>query len=133
MPKATHTDTTPTPAPDARAVTPHTDALVRLLWMASETDEQWNRRDPTNKAMCAVTGAAERLGGLSEICYDLTFAEMAKGGRKPENGATSANYFLARTLADISRSLIAAHRLYSPQMAAEDADAIKPRTKRAVA
>jgi len=50
--------------------------------------------------MCAVTGAAERLGGLSTICYDLSFAEMAKGGLKPQDGPTSIYSFLARTLAE---------------------------------
>jgi hypothetical protein len=151
MPKATHTHTTPTPAPDVArtkraargtktprntrpavqappakpAAAPPDDALARMLWLASETDEGWRRRDPTNKAMCAVTGAAERLGGLSNVCWDLCFAEMAKGGRNAKDGTTSPYSFLAQTLADISRGLKQAHRLYWNEMQAEDEAALR--------
>ena len=99
--------------------------------MASETDEAWKLRDPTNKAMCAVTGAAERLGGLSTICWGLCFAEMSKGGLKPQDGATSTYSFLARTLADMSRGLKQAHRLYWDDANAKDA--AEPRTRRTAA
>jgi hypothetical protein len=139
MAKATHTHTTPTPAPDVvpiappakPAAAPPGDALTRMLWSGSEMDEVWNGRDPTNKAMCAVSGAAERLGGLSSICWELSWAEISKGGRKPQDGPTSAYTFLARTLGDMSRGLKEAHRLYWDEMQAEDNP--KPRTRRTAA
>ena len=116
-------------APAAKVVAaPPNDALVRMLWMASETNEAWRLRSPTNKAMCAVTGAAERLGGLSKICWDLCFAEMSKGGLRAQDGPTSVHSFLARTLADLSRGLNDAHRLYSHDVDA--AGEAKPRTRR---
>jgi hypothetical protein len=51
---------------------------------------------------------------------------MAKGARRPQDGATSGYGFLARTLADMSRGLEQAHRLYWDDVNAKD-DA-KPRT-----
>jgi hypothetical protein len=76
MPKATRTSTTRRPAPAAAPVAPAAkavatlpdDALARMPWSGSELDEVWSRRDPTNKAVCALKGASERLGGLSTIC-----------------------------------------------------------------
>jgi hypothetical protein len=87
MPKATRSSTTRRRAPAVESITsptkaaaaPPNDALVRMLWSGSETDEAWKPRDPTNKAMCAINGAAERLSGLAEICWDPAFAEMAMG------------------------------------------------------
>ena len=139
MPKATRPSTTRRRAPNAATIAPPAkaaaappkDALVRMLWMASETDEVWQRRTPTNKAMCAVTGAAERLGGLSKICWDLCFAEIAKGSCRAEGGSASPHSFLAVTLADISRGLKDAHRLYWDDANAEDDP--KPRIGRTAA
>lgn len=140
MPKAIETPTTHRSAPAAApialpakvAAAPPDDALARMLWSGSELDEVWERRDPTNKAVCVLTGAAERLGGLSRICWDLEFAEIAKGGSRAEDGPTSIYSFLALTLADLSRGLSQAHRLYWDDVNAKD-DAKARRTRSASA
>jgi hypothetical protein len=127
-PKASRDPRPPVQAPAAKpAAAPPSDTLARMLWSTSETDEVWKPRDPTNKAMCAVTGAAERLGGLSDVCWGLCFAEMAKGVRRPEDGSSSSYSFLARTLADLSRGLKEAHRLYWNEMRAQDEVALRKR------
>jgi hypothetical protein len=103
-----------------------------MLWSGSELDEVWKRRDPTNKAVCVLTGAADRLGGLSTICWGLAFAEIAKGGSRAEDGPTSIYSFLARTLADLSRGLSQAHRLYWDDVNAKE-NAEPRRTRRTAA
>jgi hypothetical protein len=139
MPKAKTTSTTrrrapavaPIATPAKAAAAPPKDALARMLWSGSELDEMWKRRDPTNKAMCAVTGAAERLEGLSKICWGLALAEIAKGGHDAKDGSASPHSFLARTLTDLSQGLREAHRLYWNDAQAEDNP--KPRTGRTAA
>jgi hypothetical protein len=42
------------------------------------------RAAPVGKAMRAVDGAADRIGGLANICYSLSFGEMAKGAHTGE-------------------------------------------------
>jgi len=140
MPKATRTHTTrrrapsvaPIALPAKAAAAPPNDALVRMLWSGSELDEAWALRDPTNKAVCVLTGAAERLGGLSSICWGLAFAEIAKGASRAEHGPTSIYSFLARTLADLSRGLSQAHRLYWDDVNAKE-NAASRRTRRTAA
>jgi hypothetical protein len=122
----------PIALPTKAAAAPPNDALARMLWSGSELDEAWAQRDPTNKAVCVLTGAAERLGGLSMICWDLEFAQIAKGASRAEDGPTSIYSFLARTLADLSRGLSQAHRLYWDDVNAKE-NAAARRSRRTAA
>ena len=75
MPRArdngkTHPETQPPATPD-------NERMARALAPLPDDIEHWNDRDPASKAMRAAQGAAERLGGLAEICWGLAFAECA--------------------------------------------------------
>jgi hypothetical protein len=112
-------------------VTPTTtthDARAQLL-APDFGDELWTGRDPTQKAMQAVLGAAERMGGLSNICFELCFAEMAKSQHQ-KNPLHSPWHFLATALKDLSKGLNGAHELYMDEMRIADEKAARPRKKR---
>jgi hypothetical protein len=111
MPNATKTATTPaTRAPTCPAASQ--DAMVRMLAPSFISSEDWNSRTPTNRAMMAVQGAAERLEGLRNICFELSFAEIAKRGPNARDWPASPYSFLALTLGEYAKALSAAHQLW---------------------
>jgi hypothetical protein len=86
--------------------------MVRMLAPSFISTEDWNKRTPTNRAMMAVQGAAERLEGLRNICLEVSFAEMAKRGPNARDWPASPYSFLALTLGDLAGGLNAAHKLW---------------------
>jgi hypothetical protein len=69
--------------------------------------------------MQAVRGAAERLEGLQNICFDLSIAEMAKREPNANDGLASPYRFLAVTLGDHAKALSAAYKLWWDNVEAE--------------
>ena len=127
MPKATKTDTTPAAAaPPAPMPVTFNEARVRLLAPLSETDEHWNSRGPVNKAMFAVRGAADRIGGLAQICWALNLSDMQLGGKwAGEAGLHHPYGFMAKTLTDIASGLRCADKLYKAEMDRQDEAALR--------
>ena len=70
--------------------------------------------------MMAVSGAADRLEGLSSICWGLCLAEI-KLGANPDAGPRKTYSFLAQTLADMAKGLMGADKLYRVEMDKADA------------
>jgi hypothetical protein len=112
MPKATKNPTTPsTRAPACTAASQ--DAMVRMLAPSFISSDDWSSRTRTNRAMMAVSGAAERLEGLQYICINLSFAEIAKRGPNANiNELHSPFHFLSVTLGEYAKALNAAHQLW---------------------
>jgi hypothetical protein len=106
------------------AVVTRNDVLARALAPGFESADVWNNRDAVGKAM----GAADRIGGLANICYSLSFAEMVKGAHTGEAALRSPYFFLATTLNDLSNSLQAAHALWWDEVRKED-NPPRPRRK----
>jgi hypothetical protein len=123
MPKATKPNTTPaaeSPPP------PFNETWLRALVPSFETDQNWVSRDPMSKAMFAVTGAADRIGGLAEICWALNLSDMQLGGQwAGERGLHHPYGFIAKTLTDVAKGLRSAGKLYSAEMDKEDAAALR--------
>jgi hypothetical protein len=85
------------------------DPMMRMLAPSFITTEDWNTRTPTDRAIMAVEGAAERLEGLKNICWQIHFAEIAMGD--PNRGRGSPYRFLAVTLDDMAAGLSATYKL----------------------
>jgi hypothetical protein len=109
------------------AVVTTNDVLARSLAPGFESADLWNSRDTVNKAMRAVGGAADRIGGLANICYSLSYAETAKGAHAGKAALRCPYFYLATTLSDLSNSLQAAHALWWDEVRKEDAP--RPRRK----
>jgi hypothetical protein len=106
------------------------EALAQALAPSFETDVAWANRDPTNKAMFALRGAIDRLGGLSNICFSLCLAEMSKSDLNRERGSQSPYFFLATALDDLAKGLKAAHALYWDEAQKEDEAWLNPPKKK---
>ena len=118
MPKADKSTTTPPPRP-------FNPTWARVLAPLIETDAHYASRGPINQAMFAVSGAADRIGGLSEICYALNLSEMQMGGQwAGERGLRHPYGFFAKTLADIAMGLREAEKLYRREMDRQDEAAL---------
>jgi hypothetical protein len=90
-------------------IDPKRDAIMRTL-CASETDEVWDSRSVENKAMIVARGVSERLGGLSNIAYGLSFAEMVKSQRFGDDALRSEYSYFAGALKDMANQLSAAYK-----------------------
>ena len=122
MSKAKKPDTTHTPADPP----PLSETWLRVLAPLSEHEGVWQCRDPINRAMFGVTGAADRIGGLAEICWTMSVAEMQMGGQwAGERGLRNPWGFVARTLSDVARGLREANKLYKAEMDREDGAALR--------
>jgi hypothetical protein len=117
MSKAVRTPTTAPAAPAPAIPPPGPDgAWLRMLAPSFETDELWASRDPVSRIMFAVTGAADQIGGLAEICWSLNFSDMRQGGQwTGERGLRHPYGFIAKTLSDVARGLREAHKIYSAE------------------
>lgn len=107
-------------APRPQAPKPDKDTMARFMAPSYETDESWSTRTPTNRALRAMDGAIPRLGGLAEICFGLSYREMMDGTRRPDEALRSPYFYLGTALADIAKSLKAAHELWWTAQEAED-------------
>jgi hypothetical protein len=77
-----------------------------------ESDDAWARRDATSKAMRTVDGVIPRLGGLSQICWGLSYRDMVSGAVTATEAMHSPYSYLATALDDIARGLKAGHDLW---------------------
>ena len=117
MSKAKKPDTTHAPADPP----PPSETWLRVLAPLSESEAQWKQRDPVNRAMFAVSGAADRIGGLAEICWTLNLADIQAGGQwRGERGLRNPFGFIARILSDVAAGLREADKLYTLEMARQD-------------
>jgi hypothetical protein len=123
MSKATKAHTTPPAAPPPK---PLDETWLRLLAPSFGSEESWAHRDPVSKAMFAVSGAADRIGGLAEICWSLNLCDMQMGGKwAGEAGLRHPYGFIARTLTDVAKGLRDAGKLYMAEGEREDAAALR--------
>jgi hypothetical protein len=78
-----------------------------------------------SKAMFAVSGAEDRIGGLAQICWAPNLSKITNDGKwAGEAGLHHPSEFLVRTLTDIAHGLRDAGKLYRAEMDREDAAAL---------
>jgi hypothetical protein len=105
----------------ADAPTAPDDTWLRFMAPIFETDQGWAARDPISKIIFAVSGAADQISGLAEICWSLNFADMRQGSQwTGERGLRHPYGFIAKTLSDVARGLREANKLYGLEMDRQD-------------
>ena len=122
MSKAKKSDSTPAPADPP----PSSETFLRVMASLSDYEGVWEGRDPINRAMFGVAGAADRIGGLAEICWTMNMADMQMGGQwAGERGLRNPWGFVARTLSDVARGLREADKLYKTEIDRQDEAALR--------
>ena len=114
-----------TPTPDPKLTKAAAGEGMMRLFSADWSDTLWESRDPAGKIMRVADGVGDRLAGLSEICWSLTWGDLSKSGRKnaddPMPPGFETHRYQAQALGDLSKALKAVSAAWWDTIKAEDA------------